>query len=99
MTMQLDVNRRRPSPDDLARVRAWAVHHLQADATVEQTGLVVSELACREPGCPPVETVISVLGPNGARWTIHKPASEVTETDVALTISQSGESPTDENHS
>lgn len=40
-----------------AQVKRWAREHLcDDDAT-----LVVSELACTEPGCPPIETVIAVL--------------------------------------
>jgi hypothetical protein len=67
----IDLNRPRPSPDDLARVRQWAIRHL---AMGEDPVVVVNELACREPGCPPIETVIGVLT-GGWRATIHKPAS------------------------
>ena len=47
------------------------------------TTVVVSELACREEGCPPVETVIGVLDDGEQRrWTLHKTVVEITETDV-----------------
>ena len=44
----------------------------------------VAELACHEPGCPPIETVVTVHGADGQRrtWRLHKPVAEITETDV-----------------
>lgn len=45
----------------------------------DEVSVTVSQLACREPGCPPVETVIAVLGPGGRRWTIHRPIAEVDD--------------------
>ncbi|MCK7628055.1 hypothetical protein MUU72_34050 [Streptomyces sp. RS10V-4] len=50
----------------------------------EDTSVVIRQLACTEPGCPPLETVIAVLpmdGP-GRRWTLHRPAAQVTEDDL-----------------
>lgn len=41
--------------------------------------VTVSQLACREPGCPPVETVIAVLGTTSRRWTIHRPLAEIDD--------------------
>jgi len=67
-----------------ARVRLikdWArdVLQLAEDATV-----MVTELRCTEPGCPPLETVIAVLLGKGeqAQVKIHKPIEEVTCEDV-----------------
>ncbi|MEE4588157.1 hypothetical protein ACFV27_21065 [Streptomyces antimycoticus] len=39
----------------------------------DDTGVVIRQLACAEPGCPPLETVIAVLPVNGQahRWTLH----------------------------
>ena len=62
----------------------WAAREITLS---EGEGLIVSELACKEPGCPPVETVIGVLGSSARRVTIHKQASEVTEGDVAIALS------------
>lgn len=64
----------------MARVRGWAeaMLVLPDDATV-----MVTELQCRDKGCPPLETVIAVLAP-GEHWhrTIHRPAAELSEGDV-----------------
>jgi hypothetical protein len=42
----------------------------------------VQQLACREPGCPPVETVIVVLATSARRWTLPHPLSEVDDAMV-----------------
>ena len=50
----------------------------------DDTPITVSELACRDDGCPDIETVIGVLEPDKpiATIRIHGPMSDVTETDV-----------------
>jgi hypothetical protein len=49
--------------------------------------VTISQLTCREPGCPPVETVIVVLPSDrteaARRWTIHRPLAEID--DVLVT--------------
>lgn len=66
------------------RIKQWAAARLAPDT--EQT-IVVTELACSEPGCPPVETVIGLLRPGEQiQHKIHKPIAEVTEADVADAI-------------
>lgn len=72
----------RPRPDGaaVARVKAWVTAIVGAD---DERTVVVSELACSEPECPPVETVIGLLGDGvPQRWKIHKPVAAVTEDDV-----------------
>jgi hypothetical protein len=63
-------------------IKAWTADILRLD---EDVGLMVSELQCTEPGCPPIETVIAVLRPNGEKtqFKIHLALSEVTREDVA----------------
>ncbi|WP_019063689.1 hypothetical protein [Streptomyces prunicolor] len=50
----------------------------------EDTAVMVRQLACTEPGCPPVETVVAVLPMDGAarRWTLHVLADRITEADL-----------------
>jgi hypothetical protein len=50
--------------------------------------VMVQQLACAEPGCPPVETVVAVLaaGDPPRRWTIHKPLSDVTADDIRTAL-------------
>lgn len=53
----------------------------------DETIVMVTELQCTEPGCPPIETVIAVLRV-GAREQIkiHKPLAEVTRDDVVAAL-------------
>ncbi len=68
-------------PEQLDRIKDWArvCWDLPEDTTV-----MVTELECREPGCPPIETVIALLeGPGRRRqYKIHKPAADVSHSDV-----------------
>ncbi|MGW1286365.1 hypothetical protein ACWDBD_48775 [Streptomyces sp. NPDC001118] len=47
----------------------------------DDTAVLIRQLACTEPGCPPLETVVVVLPMEGAarRWTLHRPADQITE--------------------
>jgi len=79
------VNLLGPSPPVAAavaeRIKAWTreLFAVPADATVR-----VAQLACREPGCPPLETVVlvSVADAPTVQHKVHKPAAEVTRTDL-----------------
>jgi hypothetical protein len=59
----------------------------------DDTAVVVRELACAEPGCPPLETVIAVLPADGPRrqWKLHVPLTQVTETDLRELVTPSPE--------
>lgn len=67
------------------RIKAWTrgVFHLNDETTV-----MVTELECREPGCPPIETVIALLkGPgNIQQYKIHKTANEVGLSDLQALV-------------
>jgi hypothetical protein len=63
------------------QIKQWAREALALPA---ETTLMVSELACSEPGCPPLETVIAVLDADAPRhFKIHRAMSDVTRSDVA----------------
>lgn len=66
-------------PADTARVKALVADLVgPTDVTV-----LVTELECAEPGCPPVETVIALRGVDGSiQYKIHKPVAEVSIDDV-----------------
>jgi len=74
---------RRPGGDRsaTARVRGW-VREL-TDAGDDLT-VVVSELACADPGCPDVETVVAVgaAGEPPVRFALKKPARRVTRAEL-----------------
>ncbi|MBM3796444.1 MAG: hypothetical protein FJW31_20820 [Acidobacteria bacterium] len=73
-----------PKPDSLktSQVKTWVRERL---ALSEDAVVMVTELRCTEPGCPPLETVIAVLdGPGSKRqFKLHKGVAEVTPEDVA----------------
>ena len=68
-------------------VKAWVAKNLDLS---EEDLVTVAELACVEPGCPPVETVVTVHGADGARrsWHIHQPLAEINEDIVVNSIGE-----------
>jgi len=73
------------SDDDggqVERIKEWATVAFDLD---EDAFVMVTELRCTEPGCPPLETAIAVLGGDGQRrlFKVFKPIAEVTVDDVA----------------
>ena len=50
----------------------------------ETTTLAVAELRCHEPGCLPIETVITARRTDGSvlDWRIVKPIKDITSEDV-----------------
>lgn len=55
----------------------------------EETSLMVTELRCTEPGCPPIETVIAVLEESGTRqYKVHKSAPDVSEEDIRKLVEE-----------
>jgi len=50
----------------------------------EDDAVVVNELKCSEPGCPPVETVVALLrsGREPRQLKVHKAVVDVTEGDL-----------------
>ena len=74
-------NRAKPSREQIAAVKRWAAELLPI---APEASLMVTELACHEEGCPPVETVIAALaaGLVPRQWKLHKSIAEVTREDV-----------------
>ena len=64
------------------RIKDWARELL---ALGDEVTILVSELSCSEPGCPPIETVIAVFRgrENPTKYTIHRASVDVTRDDVA----------------
>lgn len=72
------------------KIKEWAS---RAFGLEDGTPMTVAELRCTEPGCPPVETVIAILGAPGSsrQYKVHKPMSEVTFEDVERLALPEGE--------
>jgi hypothetical protein len=76
------------------RIKDW-VRELIAPG--DDVTILVSELTCSEPGCPPVETVIAVFRGRDepTKYTIHRPSAEVTRDDIASLSSGHGDTAPD----
>ena len=75
----------KPEAEAIARIRAWALDALASSAA---TTLAVNEIACLDPACPGLETVILVMEP-GRKTRAHKIAKAleaVTEQDVRAAL-------------
>lgn len=76
---------RRALPEKTRQIKAWVreFHQLGDDVTVS-----ITELACRDEGCPEIETVIGIIRPGTAIRTIriHKPLAEVVREDLELPV-------------
>jgi len=62
-------------------IKGWVAEFLPLGP---ETSILVSELQCSEPGCPPIETVIALLEGKGAprQFKVHRPMAEVSREDV-----------------
>jgi nitrate reductase delta subunit len=64
----------------LDRVRQWTRARF---ALGEDAAILVAEVACAVPGCPPLETVIAFWSGGRRHHTkVFKPVGEVTEDDL-----------------
>jgi hypothetical protein len=63
----------------LDRVREW----VRARFSLDEGAILVAEVACAVPGCPPIETVIAFWS-SGRRhhFKVFKPVAEVTDADL-----------------
>lgn len=64
------------------RVRGWVRYVLDLD---DEVAVLVTQLACRDAGCSPVETVLAVLHPDAPQSrTLAGPAAELCASDVVV---------------
>jgi hypothetical protein len=65
----------------VARVQAWTRGRF---ALEEHATVMVSELECRRPGCPPLETVVAfwVADDERRHFKVFKPLAEVVLADL-----------------
>jgi len=75
---------RSPSPDALeaiASIQGWTRQRFKLDALAP---VLVSEVACRIPGCPPLETVVAFWTANDSRhqFRLLKPLGDVRYDDI-----------------
>lgn len=63
-----------------AEVKAWAAELLEAQP---EDRILVTEVQCTEPGCPPVETVIALIRPGTQqKIKVHKALCSIRRDDL-----------------
>lgn len=76
-------------PQATRQIKEWVreIHALDDEVVVS-----TAELACRDDGCPDIETVIGIMRPGEKVRTIriHKPIVDITREDVAAEAAASG---------
>lgn len=79
----LGLFKRKPptDPEVTARLKIWVGTLMGLS---DQDTIMLAELACRDDGCPDVETVITVIRADRRRFELRFPGemAEVTEADV-----------------
>jgi hypothetical protein len=65
----------------IKEIKQWVQDAL---ALPPETTILITELACTEPGCPPLETVVALLrGPaNNVQQKIHRSIADVTKEEI-----------------
>ncbi|BDX33469.1 hypothetical protein TUM20985_40160 [Mycobacterium antarcticum] len=69
----------RPDPGHVRTLKAVVAEVLRLDA---EATVVVQQLACVEPGCPPVETVVAVLGTARRTWKFARSTADVSSAEL-----------------
>ena len=65
----------------IRQIKDWVYECLPISAAATVT---VMELECREPGCPPLETVVAAMEQEKQtrQWKLHKAMPDITLADV-----------------
>jgi len=66
-------------PNKVAQVKNWVYNRLPISP---DTAVSVNQLACREPGYPPIETVIAVMTRPPQQYKIYKPIADLNYSDL-----------------
>ena len=72
-------SRPKHNPAALQQIKIWVYGLLRLDSDVS---ISVSQLQCKEPGCPPIETVITILSQPAQQYKIHKPLDDIEQVDL-----------------
>lgn len=84
-------------PQQIAAIKQWVGATFGLD---DQTTIMVTELRCSEPGCPPLETVIALLHAHSPpqQYKLSKAIPDITATDVATLGSHASEGESYDHH-
>ena len=79
--MLINTSRRRPNLERIRRIKEVLHEALRLS---HDTTVTVTELACLEEGCVPIETVVGLLRPDAPhlQYKLHKPTDAVDAADL-----------------
>jgi len=72
-------NNLRADPEQVKQLKSWVYRILNIDSN---TPISISQLACKEPGCPPIETVIAIMTQPVQQYKVHKAVNEINAADI-----------------
>jgi hypothetical protein len=72
-------NKPKADPEQVKQIKNWVYCILEVDSSIP---IYISQLTCKEPGCPPIETVIAVMSTPVQQYKIHKAVNEIDEIDI-----------------
>lgn len=82
-------------PEHLSQLKDVVREANQLDAGAP---VLVQQLACTEPGCPPLETVVAALGPPRRTWKFAKPTADISLRELRSLIVDHPEGTTHADH-
>ena len=67
--------------DKTRAIKSWVRQELELD---DDAVVLVTELACTEPGCPPLETIVALMavGKERRQAKVHKGIDELEREDI-----------------
>lgn len=77
--MNLFSQKLKADPKKVQAIKNWVYRRLEIDADVP---ISISQLACKESGCPPIETGIAVMTTPVQQYKVHKAVHDINETDL-----------------
>lgn len=66
-------------PEKIRKIKNWIYRILEVDSDIP---ISISQLACKESGCPPIETVIALMSTPVKQYRIHKAVNDIDEIDI-----------------
>ncbi|HEY9697599.1 MAG TPA: hypothetical protein V6D10_10060 [Trichocoleus sp.] len=72
-------NQLKAEPAKVQQLKTWIYELLQLD---QETSISISQLQCKETGCPPIETGITILTKPVQQFKIHKAIAEIEQSDL-----------------
>jgi len=72
--------RPKSNPAALKQLKTWVYELLTLAPDID---ISVGQLQCKEPGCPPIETVITILTQPPQQYKVHKTLDDIELVDLS----------------